>query len=73
MFNYATTSPCIFPTTSNDCICITCTAFKSPLLILIIDRRETSLFAIESALEAANRHLQCIRIQRGNSLNEDRI
>jgi putative Mg2+ transporter-C (MgtC) family protein len=44
-----------------------------PLLILIIDRRETSLFAIESALEAANLHLQRILIQHGDSPDEDRL
>jgi putative Mg2+ transporter-C (MgtC) family protein len=44
-----------------------------PLLILIIDRRETSLFAIESALEAANLHLQRMLIQHGDSPDEDRL
>jgi len=44
-----------------------------PLLILIIDRRETSLFAIESVLEAANLHLQQMLIQHGDSPDEDRI
>ena len=44
-----------------------------PLLILSIDRRETSLFAIESALEAANLHLQRMLIQHGDSPDEDRL
>ena len=44
-----------------------------PLLTLIIDRRETSLFAIESALEAANLHLQRMLIQHGDSPDEDRL
>src|SRR2546428_13005087 len=39
---------------------------QTPLLVLIIDRRETSLFAIESALEAANLHLQRMLIQHGD-------
>jgi putative Mg2+ transporter-C (MgtC) family protein len=46
---------------------------KSPFLILLIDRRETSLFAIESVLEAANLHLQRMLIQHGDSPDEDRI
>jgi len=46
---------------------------EPPLLILIIDRRETSLFAIESVLEAANLHLQRMLIQHGDSPDEDRI
>jgi putative Mg2+ transporter-C (MgtC) family protein len=45
----------------------------SPLLVLIINRQETSLFAIESALEAANLHLQRILIQHGDSPDEDRL
>ncbi len=44
-----------------------------PLPILIIDRRETSLFAIELALEAANLHLQRMLIQHGDSPDEDRL
>jgi len=44
-----------------------------PLLILIIDRRETSLFAIESVLEAANLHLQRLLIQHSDSPDEDRL
>ena len=46
---------------------------ESPLLVLIINRRETSLFEIESALESANLHLQRILIQHGNSPDEDRL
>jgi putative Mg2+ transporter-C (MgtC) family protein len=46
---------------------------KAPLLMLIIDRRETSLFAIESVLEAANLDFQRMLIQHGNSPDEDRI
>ena len=45
---------------------------QTPLFILIIDRRETSLFAIELALEAANLHLQRILIQHGKGPDEDR-
>jgi putative Mg2+ transporter-C (MgtC) family protein len=45
----------------------------APLLILVIDRRETSLFAIEAALEAANLHLQRMLIQHGDSPDEDRL
>ena len=45
----------------------------SPFLILVIDRRETSLFAIELALEAANLHLQRILIQHGKGPDEDRL
>jgi putative Mg2+ transporter-C (MgtC) family protein len=48
-------------------------ARRAPLLRLIIDRRETSLFAIESVLEAANLHLQRMLIQHGDGPNEDRI
>ena len=44
-----------------------------PIFILIIDRRETSLFAIELALEAANLHLQRILIQHGKGPDEDRL
>jgi len=44
-----------------------------PLLILIIDRRETSLFAIEEVLEAANLHLQRMLIQHGDSPDENRL
>jgi putative Mg2+ transporter-C (MgtC) family protein len=46
---------------------------QTPLLILIIDRRETSLFAIETALEAANLHLQRMLIQHGKGPDEDRL
>jgi putative Mg2+ transporter-C (MgtC) family protein len=46
---------------------------RTPLLILIIDRREASLFAIESALEAANLHLQRMLIEHGDSPDVDRI
>jgi putative Mg2+ transporter-C (MgtC) family protein len=46
---------------------------QTPLFILIIDRRETSLFAIESALEAANLHLQRMMIQHGTGPDEDRL
>jgi putative Mg2+ transporter-C (MgtC) family protein len=46
---------------------------QTPLLMLIIDRRETSLFAIESVLEAANLHLQRMLIQHGDGPHEDRI
>jgi putative Mg2+ transporter-C (MgtC) family protein len=42
-----------------------------PIFILIIDRRETSLFAIETVLEAANLHLQRMLIQHGKGPNED--
>jgi putative Mg2+ transporter-C (MgtC) family protein len=45
----------------------------SPLLILVIDRRETSLFAIEEVLEAANLHLQRMLIQHGDSPDENRL
>jgi putative Mg2+ transporter-C (MgtC) family protein len=44
-----------------------------PPLILVIDRQETSLSAIESALEAANLHLQRMLIQHGDSPDEDRL
>jgi putative Mg2+ transporter-C (MgtC) family protein len=44
-----------------------------PLLILIIDRRETSLSAIEAALETANLPLQRMRIQHGKGQDEDRL
>jgi putative Mg2+ transporter-C (MgtC) family protein len=44
-----------------------------PLLLLVIDRRETSLLAIELALEAANLHLQQMLIQHGDSPDEDRL
>src|SRR5262249_50232663 len=40
------------------------------LLVLIIDRREVSLFAIESALEAANLRSQQMLIQHGNAPDE---
>jgi putative Mg2+ transporter-C (MgtC) family protein len=43
------------------------------LLVLVIDRREVSLFAIESALEAANLRLQQMLIQHGDSPDEDRL
>jgi putative Mg2+ transporter-C (MgtC) family protein len=46
---------------------------QTPLFILIIDRREISLFAIESALEAANLHLQRMLIQHGKGPDEDRL
>jgi len=46
---------------------------QMPLLILIIDRRETSLFAIEAVLEAANLHLQRMLIQHGKGPDEDRL
>jgi putative Mg2+ transporter-C (MgtC) family protein len=45
----------------------------SPLLILIIDRRETSLLAIEEVLEAAHLPLQRMLIQHGDSPDEDRL
>ena len=45
----------------------------SPFLILIIDRREVSLFAIESVLEAANLHLQRMLIEHGDDPDEERI
>jgi len=44
-----------------------------PLLILIIDRREASLFAIETVLEAAHLPLQRMLIQHGESPDEDRL
>jgi putative Mg2+ transporter-C (MgtC) family protein len=44
-----------------------------PLLLLVIDRREISLLAIELALEAANLHLQQMLIQHGDSPDEDRL
>jgi putative Mg2+ transporter-C (MgtC) family protein len=44
-----------------------------PLLLLVIDRRETSLLAIELALEAANLHLQQMLIQHGDSPDENRL
>jgi putative Mg2+ transporter-C (MgtC) family protein len=44
-----------------------------PLLLLVIDRHETSLLAIELALEAANLHLQQMLIQHGDSPDEDRL
>jgi putative Mg2+ transporter-C (MgtC) family protein len=46
---------------------------KLPTLVLIINRRETSLFAIELALEAENLRLQRMLIQDGNHPDEDRI
>jgi len=46
---------------------------QTPIFILIIDRRETSLFAIESALEAAHLHLQRMMIQHGKGPDEDRL
>ena len=46
---------------------------QTPLLILIIDRRETSLFAIEAVLEAANLPLQRMLIQHGKGPDEDRL
>ena len=46
---------------------------QTPLFTLIIDRRETSLFAIEAVLEAANLHLQWILIQHGKDPDEDRL
>ena len=45
----------------------------SPFLILVIDRREVSLFAIESVLEAANLHLQRMLIEHGDDPDEERI
>jgi putative Mg2+ transporter-C (MgtC) family protein len=45
----------------------------APFLILVIDRREVSLFAIESVLEAANLHLQRMLIEHGDDPDEDRI
>jgi putative Mg2+ transporter-C (MgtC) family protein len=45
----------------------------TPLLILVIDRRETSLLAIELALEAANLQMQQMLIQHGDSPDEERI
>jgi putative Mg2+ transporter-C (MgtC) family protein len=46
---------------------------QMPLLILIIDRRETSLFAIEAVLEAAHLPLQRMLIQHGKGPDEDRL
>jgi putative Mg2+ transporter-C (MgtC) family protein len=46
---------------------------QTPLLILIIDRRETSLFAIEAVLEAANLPLQRMLIKHGKGPDEDRL
>jgi putative Mg2+ transporter-C (MgtC) family protein len=46
---------------------------QTPLLILIIDRRETSLFAIEAVLEAAHLPLQRMLIQHGKGPDEDRL
>ena len=46
---------------------------QTPVFLLIIDRRETSLFAIETALEAANLHLQRMLIQHGKGPDEDRL
>lgn len=43
------------------------------LIILVIDRREVSLFATESALEAANLRLQQMLIQHGDAPDEDRL
>jgi putative Mg2+ transporter-C (MgtC) family protein len=43
------------------------------LIILVIDRREVSLFAIETALEAANLRLQQMLIQHGDAPDEDRL
>src|SRR5262245_136913 len=46
---------------------------QTPVFLLIIDRRETSLFAIEAALEAANLHLPRMLIQHGKGADEDRL
>src|SRR2546430_540700 len=46
---------------------------SSPFLILVIDRREVSFFAIESVLEAANLHLQRMLIEHGDDPDEERI
>jgi putative Mg2+ transporter-C (MgtC) family protein len=46
---------------------------RAPLLMLIIDRREASLFAIESALEAAHLHLRHMQIKHGDGPDEDRL
>jgi putative Mg2+ transporter-C (MgtC) family protein len=46
---------------------------QPPIFILLIDRRETSLFAIETVLEAGNLHLQRMLIQHGKGPNEDRL
>jgi putative Mg2+ transporter-C (MgtC) family protein len=46
---------------------------QTPLLILIIDRRETSLFTIEAVLEAAHLPLQRMLIQHGKGPDEDRL
>ena len=48
-------------------------ARQTCLLILVIDRRELSLVAIESALEMANLRLKHIRIQHGKVPYEDRL
>jgi putative Mg2+ transporter-C (MgtC) family protein len=48
-------------------------ARQACLLILVIDRRELSVLAIESALEAAHLRLKHIRIQHGTAPNEDRL
>jgi hypothetical protein len=41
--------------------------------MVVIDRRELSVFAIEAALEAAHLRLKHIRIQRGTAPDEDRL
>lgn len=46
---------------------------QTPLLILIIDRQATSLFAIEAVLEAAHLPLQRMLIQHGKAPDEDRL
>jgi putative Mg2+ transporter-C (MgtC) family protein len=48
-------------------------ARQACLLMLVIDRRELSVLAIESALEAAHLRLKHIRIQHGTAPNEDRL
>ena len=46
---------------------------QAGLLMVVIDRRELSVFAIEAALEAAHLRLKHIRIQRGTAPDEDRL
>ena len=48
-------------------------ARQAGLLIVVIDRRELSVLAIEVALEAAHLRLKHIRIQRGTAPDEDRL
>jgi putative Mg2+ transporter-C (MgtC) family protein len=48
-------------------------ARQATLLILVVDRRELSVFAIESALEVAELRVKHMRIQHGKSPDEDRL